>query len=1283
MGYIDIDSINGWGTRPDRRVGLHGILYQINASITNINIQISNKIDKTVFAATTGYAVGDLTANVVGTNTIHVEKTHINTTDGTSIVYPMDIIAGNGLALTSASPSGYPELTLSVTGAAATRWSTSDTSLSGLAIGSTASVALSSLSLITGTGVSPDVNDIVYGVESTGEAFQGIISSVSGGTVTMTILDVATAAGTPGNGTITFVDGGGTTKASFTVNQSTNTTVPLANVAYTGAYADLSGTPTIPAAANDATIQIVNGGTVLGSFTTDQSTAGSIDISSAISTPNNGTLTIQKNGTNVATFTANQATASTANITVPTKTSDITNDSNFVVDASYVHTDNNYTNADQTKLAGIPSNAAANVQADWNQTTTTADDYIKNKPTIPTNTSDLTNDSGFVTSTYLTTNNYVTDTSYVHTDNNYTNTDQSKLAGIEAGAEVNVNADWNATSGDAQILNKPVIPSAANDATIQIVNGATVLGSFTTDQSTAGSINIASAIPTVYDSTISFQLNGVAIGSITTNQNAASTINIPVNTQTTHWSTSTKPTSVSVGSAITVPDTSLTKLVGPHTSVAEEDFVYGEDASNQAWEGIVTGVSGGTVSITVLSTNAASGNYVEKSAFGDGYFVKELTAVNPATDTIRIQKEHASVSGGATMYYNLDIVAGDGLALDVDTTGTFPVFTIDVDTTDPSSPIYSIVNDISTINTTLTTITSDISTINSSLTTIIGDISTINTTLTTVQGDITNLQTSISTINSSLTTITGDISTINTTLTTVQGDITTIQGNISTINTTLTTVQGDITNIQSDITSIQGDITTIQGDITTINTTLTTLTAAFGDGYFVKELVAEYPNSNTIRVKKTHASILGGLTNIYDMDIVAGDGLDLSVDTTGGYPVFTLEVDTTSPGGAITNIVNDITTITGDVTNLTTTINNMKTNLGDGYIVKELVANIDDTNNWIDVIKTHQNINDGDIKQYPLRIAAGAGLDIVLGGTPSNPVATINVDTTGPTSPIGNGTISFTLNGVAISGGSFTTNQSGNTTIDIPVNSQVTHWNTDETPSGISVGSAITLSDSSATLHHMVGPNTSITEEDFVYGVDNVNQAWTGIVTAVSSPNVSVTILSLASVTSTTWGSIGGTLANQSDLQTALDAKVDESAFSFTSGYAVSELTATLINANTTLEIVKTHTPVAGGASITYPLQIIAGTGLTMTPGGTVSNPTITITADATALAPKRMEFVGDNTNTTLTLPTTLTSGQVATADVYINGLLQATGDYTLSTSTFTFTSWTLDTSDQVIIKYF
>lgn len=47
----------------------------------------------------------------------------------------------------------------------------------------------------------------------------------------------------------------------------------------------------------------------------------------------------------------------------------------------------------------------------------------------------------------------------------YTTTEKNKLSGIASGAEVNVNADWNSSSGDSQILNKPTIPTAVSDLT--------------------------------------------------------------------------------------------------------------------------------------------------------------------------------------------------------------------------------------------------------------------------------------------------------------------------------------------------------------------------------------------------------------------------------------------------------------------------------------------------------------------------------------------------------------------------------------------------------------------------------------------------------------------------------------------------------------------------------------------------------------------------------------------------------------------------------------------------
>lgn len=58
---------------------------------------------------------------------------------------------------------------------------------------------------------------------------------------------------------------------------------------------------------------------------------------------------------------------------------------------------NNFSDSAKAKLDGIQAGAEVNVQADWDQSVASADDFIKNKPVIPENTSDLVNDSGFIT----------------------------------------------------------------------------------------------------------------------------------------------------------------------------------------------------------------------------------------------------------------------------------------------------------------------------------------------------------------------------------------------------------------------------------------------------------------------------------------------------------------------------------------------------------------------------------------------------------------------------------------------------------------------------------------------------------------------------------------------------------------------------------------------------------------------------------------------------------------------------------------------------------------------
>ena len=86
-------------------------------------------------------------------------------------------------------------------------------------------------------------------------------------------------------------------------------------------------------------------------------------------------------------------------ISVPTALSDLTDDLNVVTDASYVHTDNNYTTAEKTKLSNVESGAEVNIieTISVNGTQQTVTNKGVNI-SVPTNTNQLTNGAGFQTS---------------------------------------------------------------------------------------------------------------------------------------------------------------------------------------------------------------------------------------------------------------------------------------------------------------------------------------------------------------------------------------------------------------------------------------------------------------------------------------------------------------------------------------------------------------------------------------------------------------------------------------------------------------------------------------------------------------------------------------------------------------------------------------------------------------------------------------------------------------------------------------------------------------------
>lgn len=93
------------------------------------------------------------------------------------------------------------------------------------------------------------------------------------------------------------------------------------------------------------------------------------------------------------------------------------------------------------------------VNSDWDSTSGVSE--ILNKPIIPSI-------AGLATESYVNSQDDLKVDKIAGkglSTNDYTTLEKDKLAGIASGAEVNVNADWNATSGDALILNKPTIPS--------------------------------------------------------------------------------------------------------------------------------------------------------------------------------------------------------------------------------------------------------------------------------------------------------------------------------------------------------------------------------------------------------------------------------------------------------------------------------------------------------------------------------------------------------------------------------------------------------------------------------------------------------------------------------------------------------------------------------------------------------------------------------------------------------------------------------------------------------
>ena len=290
---------------------------------------------------------------------------------------------------------------------------------------------------------------------------------------------------------------------------------------------------------------------------------------------------------------------------------------------------NDYTAAEQTKLAGIETGAEVNVQSDWSETDTSSDAYIQNKPTIPTvptNVSSFTNDAGYQTA--------------------------SDVSSAIAGKANTADLATVATSGDyGDLNNKPTIPTV-NDATLTIQKNSTTVDTFTANASADKTINIT--VPT----------SAADVSALPSSTKYGASITVSVDTTDYKVTTTLKDQDGNTLGSAQVIDLPLESVVvnGSYDSTNKKVVLTLQDGSTIEFS-VADLVSGLQSEIT--STNKLDADLVDDSTSTNKFVTSsDMTAWNAKVDSsdlasVATSGDYSDLSGTPTIPANTSDLNND------------------------------------------------------------------------------------------------------------------------------------------------------------------------------------------------------------------------------------------------------------------------------------------------------------------------------------------------------------------------------------------------------------------------------------------------------------------------------------------------------------------------------------------------------------------------------------------------------------------------------------------------